>query len=395
MNGYIPRRLGDTIRKVSGQYPAVAIVGPRQSGKTTLARNLFPEYAYYSLESLDHRHRAEHDPRQFLRDVGPRVVLDEIQRVPLLFSYLQEYVDDPHSHRHYILTGSHQFLLMEQITQSLAGRIVTFQLYPLTVDELFPPPQRQADLEATATSELLLGGFYPRIHNQHLDPTTWYEGYLHTYIERDVRQILNVADIRQFETFLRIVAGHSGQILNKAAIANRIGVSEPTVTRWISVLETSGILCIVPPYYRNLKKRLIKSPKIYLLDSGLLCFLLGIYSPHQVITHPLYGSIFESFIVAEIYKRISHRGSRAQCYFWRDQTGHEIDLLIEDGLRLTPLEIKSSATWHTDFAKSLNWWMDLPGNETKEGLIIYDGTAEVQTGGRIPGIPWRKLDLFS
>ncbi len=385
---YIPRRLADIIPNYTKDYPAIAIVGPRQSGKTTLARKLFPDYPYYSLESLDHRRRAIEDPRQFLHDAGPRVILDEVQRAPELFSYLQEYVDDPSTQRQYILTGSQQFLLMEQITQSLAGRIVSFHLYPLSLDELY----REAVVPDTVrTEELLLKGFYPRIHDRDLDPSTWYEGYVSTYIERDVRSILNVADVHQFETFLKILAGHSGQILNKSTISNRIGISVPTVGRWLSVLETSGILRLVQPYSRNLHKRLVKSPKLFFTDSGLLCYLLGIYTPGQLSIHPLYGSIFESFVASELMKRASHRGSRAGFYYWRDKSGHEIDLIIEDGLKVLPIEVKSAGTYTSSFAKNLLWWMDLPGNEVKEGMIIYDGDEDIGRGSSTPCISWRRM----
>jgi predicted AAA+ superfamily ATPase len=385
---YTPRRLGLEIKTYASQYPVVAIVGPRQSGKSTLARALFPDYPYITLESLDHRRRALNDPRLFLRNIGPQAVLDEAQRAPELFSYLQEYVDQPDTGRHYVLTGSHQFLLMESVTQSLAGRVATFRLFPFTLTEL-------PELRERPTVDLLCSGFYPRIHQHELDPVTWYANYVETYLERDVRQIVNVADIHQFEVFLRIVAGQSGQVLNKASVANRVGVSQPTVARWLSVLESSGITARIPPFHRNLSKRLTKSPKLFFLDSGLLCFLLDIHTPSELSTHPLYGSIFESFVVAEIFKRINHAGARARLSFWRDQTGREIDLIIEDGPRLLPVEIKSAATWTPDFARTLRWWLDLPGNTATEGLVVYDGDTDLSVDAEITCRSWRRMELFT
>jgi len=387
---YIPRKIEGLVRKYAEQYPVVAITGPRQSGKTTLVRVLFPEYPYVSLESMDNRQRAEDDPRQFFKDLGNRAILDEAQRVPSLFSYLQEHVDDPTERRQYILTGSHQFLLMERITQSLAGRIVLFNLFPFTVDELFPRLPEGLPL----TAELLLKGFYPRIHAQHLDPTVWYSGYTQTYLERDVRSILNVSNLRQFETFLQVLAGNSGQILNKASLANRIGVSEPTVQRWISVLQTSGIVALLPPYHRNFNKRLQKSPKVVFLDPGLLCYLLGVRAERELGIHPLYGQVFESFIAGELYKRIAHSGSHARLYYWRDRSGHEIDLLIEEGSHVLPIEIKAATTYHPGFAKTLRWWLGLPDCPAKEGLVLYDGTAEIGKDSPYPCIPWGKMRLY-
>jgi uncharacterized protein len=385
----ISRRLGQVIPRYARDYPVVAIVGPRQSGKTTLARSLFPDYPYYTLESLDHRNRALSDPRGFLSDIGPRAILDEVQRAPELFSYLQEYVDASPKERHYVLTGSHQFLLMESISQSLAGRIVTFRLYPFTLDELYP------DTAPPDTYSALLRGWYPRIHDQDLESTTWYAGYVETYLERDVRQVVNVADIRQFETFLKVIAGNSAQILNKASVANRVGISEPTVQRWLSVLESSGVIALLPPYYRNYSKRLLKSPKIVVLDSGLLCYLLGIHSAEVLQSHPLYGAVFESFVAAELAKRIAHTASRAGLYFWRDKTGHEVDLLVEDGADVLPIEIKAAATYHPDFAKQLSWWLDLPENNASRGLVVYNGDQTVNAAGPIPCVPWQDLNLYS
>lgn len=403
----IERTLARTITSYQQQYPVLAVVGPRQSGKTTLVRSLFPEYTYVTMESIDYRQRAESDPRGFLGDLGDTVILDEIQRVPDIFSYLQEYVDDPGTERQYVLTGSHQFLLMEKISQSLAGRIATFTLFPFSIEELYGSVAKAEGEELISFAEklpdalvrlqvheILFTGLYPRIHDRHLEPSKWYETYVQTYIERDVREMINIGDLRQFEMFLKIAAAHSGRILNKAAIANRTGVSEPTVSRWLSVLEASGVLFFVTPHFRNFTKRIVKSPKLYFTDTGLLSFLLGIYNPAQMKAHPLYGEIFETFVVSELMKRITHKGERIGIYYWRDKTGHEIDLLLEHRQTLFPVEIKSSSTYNSDFHKTLRWWMELSDNTNKNGLIIYDGKQVVNRNSTIPCIPWRCIQLI-
>jgi hypothetical protein len=358
------------------------------------------------MESIDYRQRAERDPRGFLDDLGDKAVLDEIQRVPDIFSYLQEYVDEPSADRQYVLTGSHQFLLMEKISQSLAGRIAPFTLYPFSIEELFGSvPKTERDdlisfteklptaLTRLQVHEILYTGLYPRIHDRQLEPSKWYETYLQTYIERDVREMINIGDLRQFEMFLKVAAAHSGRILNKAAIANRTGVSLPTVSRWLSVLEASGVLFFVPPHFRNFTKRIVKSPKLYFTDTGLLSFLLGIYGPAQLKTHPLYGEIFETFVVSELLKLITHKGKRIGIFYWRDKTGHEIDLLLEHGQTLFPVEIKSSSTYNPDFHKTLRWWMELPENKTDRGLIIYDGKQIVERNRAVPCIPWKCMQV--
>lgn len=400
----IPRHLSSKVIKYSNQYPILALVGPRQSGKTTLAKALFPSYTYLSLENLDLRHYASRDPRGFLNDYGSFVILDEVQRVPELFSYLQEIVDTNQSPAQYILTGSSQFLLLEKITQSLAGRIATFKLYPLTYTELSLYPEDldyhsifrtrhhgRAVIGQDELYKLLWTGFYPRIYDKQLDSYKWYENYLLTYVERDVRSLLNVRNLLLFEKFLSLCASQSGQLVNYTTLSNALGVSLPTVKEWISILEASGLIFILRPYFKNFSKRIIKTPKIYFADTGLLCHLLSIRSADQLRVHPLLGSIFETFIINECFKRFYNIGEKPPLYFWRDQTGNEIDLLIDEGLAGFPVEIKLSQSFHPDFKKSIEKWLELQDNPSKEGSVIYCGEHALQTKQAISYVPWYVL----
>jgi predicted AAA+ superfamily ATPase len=400
----IPRHLEAYILKYAKQYPVLALVGPRQSGKTTLAKKLFPNHTYISLENLDYRMQASSDPRRFLNELGPFLILDEVQRVPELFSYLQELVDNHPENGQYILTGSSQFLLMESISQSLAGRIVTFKLYPLSFTELFEYPSeknvnevfRKRHVERKKISqkelyELLWKGFYPRIYDRDIESYKWLENYLFTYIERDVRSLLNVRNLLTFEKFLKLIASQSAQELNYSSIANAIGVSLPTIKEWISILETSGIVHILPPYFENFSKRLVKNPKIIFADTGLLCHLLSIRNVEILQSHPLLGSIFETFIVGECFKRFYNMGEIPPLYFWRDQAKNEIDLLIHTGLAAYPIEIKLSQTFHADFQKVIQQWFKLDQNPAQEGCIIFCGESVFNTQTSIPTVPWYLL----
>ncbi len=397
----IPRTLSLPILKYGVQYPVLAIVGPRQSGKTTLARHLFPDHKYLSMESLDIRRMAEDDPRGFLDDHGKNLILDEVQRVPGLFSYLQERVDLDGSPAGYVLTGSQQFLLMEKITQSLAGRIVTFQLFPFSFNELYgaDPDRDMASIfkikpgyvsggEEIDGNQLMFGGMYPRIHDRKLDPRKWIENYILTYIERDIRSLVNVGNLSLFENFIRITATLSGQMINYASISNAVGISQPTAKKWMSLLETSGIIFLLRPYYRNFKKRLVKTPKLYFADTGILSFLLSIRSPEELANHPLFGNIFETFIISEFHKRICHIGEKPPLYFWRDKTGNEIDLIVDAGPNLTPIEIKSSKTFHRTFTANISSWMQLPGNNSEKGFVVYRGAEVVGKNADVTTAPW-------
>lgn len=400
----INRAIEKQIRKYSREYPVIAVVGPRQSGKTTLVRHLFPDYQYLSLENLDIRHRAEEDPRGFLDDHGKHLILDEVQRVPALFSYLQERVDVDDESAAYVLTGSLQFLLMEKITQSLAGRIINFHLYPFTVNELHGgapdtgvdsifsiKPGNIKKFGNIDVYRMLFTGMYPRIHDKQLDPGKWIENYVATYVERDIRHLVNVADLKLFENFIKICASMSGAVVNYAAISNAVGVSQPTAKKWLSLLETSGIIFILPPYFKNFKKRITKSPKLYFTDTGLLCFLLSIRNPVELQHHPLFGSIFETFIVSEFYKRLHHVGVTPPLYFWRDQTGNEIDLIVDRAEAPLPIEIKSAKTWNAKMTAGIEKWPGLASGSTPAGLVLYRGETVVGRNAAIPAVPWQCL----
>ncbi|MDD2717366.1 MAG: ATP-binding protein [Candidatus Wallbacteria bacterium] len=396
----INRNLEPTIIKYAEEYPVLAIVGPRQSGKTTLAGKVFPEHGYVSLENLDDRSSAMEDPRGFLSDHPAPLIIDEIQRVPALFSYLQEEADKTALPARYVLTGSQQFLLMEKISQSLAGRIVYFRLFPFTCNELYwphidktikgiiTPGNKDRHMAVPDTHGVIFKGMYPRIHDRSLTPTKWLENYVSTYVERDIRQLVNVSDLRTFENFLKLTAAQAGQLFNCSSISNSLGVSVPTVKRWLSLLETSGIVFILPPHHRNFGKRVVKTPKIYFVDSGLLCFLLSIRKPDELKNHPLYGNIFENFVISEFYKRIFHIGEMPPLYFWRDRLGNEIDLAVDLGELLYPIEIKSSRTFSPALSHGLKKWMNLAVGQTGEGLVVYDGEKRFGRSSSIATVPW-------
>jgi len=395
------RNIETAIKKYSKEYPALAVVGPRQSGKTTLVRYLFPRHTYISLENLDIRSHAREDPRGFLDDYGNYLILDEIQRVPELFSYLQERIDSNDHPGQYILTGSQQFLLMDNVSQTLAGRIITFHLYPFTVNELL---EGQMDKnintifsvkknhipggENIDVVHMLFTGMYPRIHDKNLTPEKWIENYVMTYIERDIRSLVNIENLRLFENFIKIAASHSGQVTNYASISNATGISQPTVKKWLSLLETSGIIFFLQPHHQNFNKRILKTPKIYFCDTGLLCFLLSIRNASELYNHPLYGNIFETFIISEFYKRLRHTGTIPPLHYWRDKSGNEIDLLVDFGKTLLPIEIKSSRTYNSDFKDTLRYWHNLKGNNVKKGFVLYNGESIIGSQSDIPTVPW-------
>lgn len=379
----IQRHLSDAVKRSARSYPVVTVTGPRQSGKTTLVRALFPKYAYVSLETPDQRAFALEDPRGFLNRFAGNAILDEVQRAPELFSYIQGRVDEKDGPGQFILSGSQNFLLLQRVSQSLAGRSAVFSLLPFSRAELSGRKLRRLENIGTTPArargsrgdlfEELFKGFYPRIHDKDLDPQEWLRNYYQTYIERDVRSLVNVGDLEGFGRFVRLCAGRSGQLLNLSSLGADCGVTHSTAKRWLSVLEASYIVYLLRPHFRNFNKRLVKSPKLYFLDTGMLCYLLRIRSPEDLATHALRGAVFETFVVSELLKTYQNHGREPDVYFWRDSAGHEIDLLIDRGEMLLPIEIKSGETIASDFFKNLEFWRSLPNQAEAATAIVYGG----------------------
>lgn len=366
----IPRDAETTLRKLAEGYPVLAITGPRQAGKSTLAKHVFAQKPYVSFENPDVREHADTDPRGFLDRYRNGAVFDEVQRCPKLFSYLQERVDSQPAPGRFVLTGSQHFGLMSSITQSLAGRVALVQLLPFTYHECYTHKGRQ---QRPTLDEMLYAGFYPPIHDRALDPHLWYANYMQTYVERDVRQLVNVQDLSSFQRFVRLCAGRTGQLLNLSDLANDCGITHNTVKSWISVLEASYVVYLLVPHHANFNKRLIKSPKLYFYDCGLASWLLGIQSHEQLGTHPMRGALFETWVTSEAYKFRLNQGLPGHYYFWRDRSGHEIDLLVERGQKLQPIEIKSGKTLNADYFKTLNQWMIWAGPAAEAPTLVYGG----------------------
>ena len=378
------RTLDKKLKEAAKQYPVVTLTGPRQSGKTTLVKIAFPDYEYLSLEEPDNRAFALEDPRGFLSQFPEKVILDEIQRAPDLFSYIQTIVDTKDISGQFILTGSQNFLLLQKVSQSLAGRCAVLHLLPFSLSELrqrrplsidtigrqLPGKNRSLNEEL---SSVLFKGFYPRIHDKGLNPVDWLGNYFQTYIERDVRDVVNVGDLETFSRFVRLCAGRNGQLLNLSSLANDCGITHTTSKRWISILEASFIVFLLRPHFKNFSKRLIKSPKLYFLDTGLLSYLLRMRSAEDLRIHAQYGSIFESYVISELLKNYMNRGEEQAIYFWRDSTGNEIDVLIDEGENLTPLEIKAGQTVAADFFKGIRFWKKLSNIIEQPSALVYGG----------------------
>jgi len=398
----IERTLATKLKQAATQFPVVTVTGPRQSGKTTLVRAVFKDYEYVSLELPDQRSFALEDPRGFLGQFDEPVILDEVQRAPDLFSYIQVLVDDhPEWIGRFILTGSQNFLLLQSVSQSLAGRCAVMHLLPFSLAEL--TGRKPLSLDSLGKSlpknpkppdvglcETLHTGFYPRIHDKHLSPRDWLAGYYQTYLERDVRNVLNVGDIETFGRFARLCAGRCGQILNLSGLASDCGVSHTTARRWLSVLEASFVIILLRPHHRNFGKRLIKSPKLYFVDTGLLCYLLQIHSSRELVHRAERGAIFESFVLSELYKNFTHRGEQPRLYFWRDTAGHEVDVIVELDAKLVPVEIKSAQTVAPDFFDNLVYWRKLSGDVRGPSALIYGGDRAFHRSG-VCVYPWHVL----
>lgn len=397
----ISRHLSKTLKAAARGYPVVTVTGPRQSGKTTLVRAAFPRHRYASLEDPDTRAFATEDPRGFLAQFRGKVILDEVQRAPDLFSYIQGIVDREDRSGHFILSGSQNFLLLNRVSQSLAGRCTVLRLLPFSRSELIGKPLRDVatslrsrqsrgstDQDATADlfGTLFVGG-YPRIHDKALQPQPWLGNYYQTYLERDVRDLLNVGDIEGFGRFVRLCAGRSAQLLNASSLAADAGISHTTVRRWLSILEASFIIYMLRPHHRNFNKRMVKSPKLYFLDTGLLCYLLRIQNAADLTTHAARGAIFETWVVSEALKNYYNRGAEPDIYFWRDSAGHEIDLLIDRGAKQIPIEVKSGQTIASDFFAGVEYWRNLAQQPDDLAGLIYGGDTSY-TRHRVSVVSW-------
>lgn len=381
---YIHRELSSVLEEAYRYFSVITVTGPRQSGKTTLIRNLFPHLPYYSLESLDIRSFAENDPIAFLNQNEVGMILDEVHNAPDLLSYIQGIVDE-HPDKRYILSGSSQFAMLKRVTQSLAGRTAVFELMPLSYSET-------KDLTADVPlDKLLFNGFYPAIYSGRNVPEFLYPAYMKTYLDRDVRDLLQIKDMMQFHIFIKLCAGRIGSLFKASELANEIGVSPNTITSWLSVLQASYIVTLLPPYFENTSKRLTKMPKLYFLDTGLACYLLGIESPEQLSRDKMRGALFENFVVTEALKQRYNQGKESNLYFYRDSNQNEIDLLLKRNTRLYGIEIKSSMTYHKDFEKALkriDEWVKAPVDGK---AVVYAGNFE-NTAGEIKLLNYTNMD---
>lgn len=370
----IERALRSKLLDLTNKYPIVTLTGPRQSGKSTLLRHSFPEYKYVSLEDPDVRLFATDDPRGFLATYPDKTIIDEVQRVPTLFSYLQTHTDKEGREGMYLLAGSHNFLLMENIGQSLAGRTAVLKLLPFSHEEM------AADniLPCSIDEEIFRGG-YPRIYDKRISPSEYYPFYIQTYVERDVRLMKNIGDLSKFIRFIKLCAGRIGQLLNLSSLANECGVAVSTVSAWISILEASYICYLLKPDYNNYAKRLVKTPKLYFYDTGLACSLLDIRTADQVSTHFLRGGLFENLVINEFVKASYNLGEEPELTFWRDSTGNEVDLLRYVGGKPYAYEIKSGATFSPDFFKGISKWARLSESATEDLSVVYAGEEDLNT----------------
>lgn len=378
------RHISQSVVTAAKQNPVVTIMGPRQSGKTTLCRALFPDHEYRSLEAPDIRSQALQDPRGFLA-AGKPMVIDEVQRAPDLLSYIQVMVDEDPQPGRFVLTGSQNLLLMESVSQTLAGRVALLNLLPLSLAELLsrdPFDPAQWPLPVTGSPPVpnvnrwraLFAGFYPRIHDRGLPPREWLGDYFRTYVERDLREVMQVSDLRVFEDFVRLAAASTARELNLSRLASDVGVGQQTARRWLNALEIGFLAVTLPPHFANFRKRLRKRPRLHFLDTGLICYLLDIPDAETLARHPLRGAIFESFVVSELIKSFANRRRKAPLYTWRDTSGHEIDILIDLGQQLVPVEVKSGETVPADAMRNVIWWTSLPGNPNRYGLLVHGGT---------------------
>ena len=381
---FIKRNLEEKLLYLATKFPVITVTGTRQCGKSTLLRTCFPTYKYVTLEDLDMRQLAKDDPRGFLNNFGNQTIIDEAQYVPQLFSYIQTIVDSKNETGMYILSGSQNFLLMENITQSLAGRTAILKLATFSVSEL----SKAAKLKEL--NNWLFTGGYPRIYDKEINPTDFFPGYIQSYIERDVRLLRNITDLGLFVRFVKLCAARIGQLLNLASLANEAEITIPTANAWLTILESSYVIYLLKPYHKNFNKRLVKSPKLYFYDTGLVSSLLGMTSLEQLSTHYLRGEIFENMVINEYVKQQFSKGKEPSFYFWRDSNQNEVDLLIENGESLDAIEIKSSATLNTKFFNSLKRFQSISNISTDKLSVVYGGDIDFQTdNGKF--ISWKNM----
>lgn len=379
----IKRTAEDKLIRLHNSFKIVAVTGPRQAGKTTLVKKAFPEMAYVNLENPDIRYFSMDDPRGFLSQYPDGAILDEVQHNPGLFSYLQEIVDNSTEKGQFILTGSNNFLLNEKISQTLAGRVAYLNLLPFSLKEV------QVKFAAKNENEYLLQGFYPPIYDQEIPYSEWIQNYIRTYIERDVRQIKNITDLFVFERFMRLLAGRIGQELNYSSLSVEVGVDVKTIQSWIGILESSFIIFLLKPYYKNFNKTIVKRPKLYFYDSAIACSLLQLKRYNHIISHPLRGALFESFVMSEVIKKQVNEDNDFRLYYWRDKTGREVDIILDTPLETIPVEIKSGKTIQQEFFKNVRYWMKLSG--VKNGKVIYAGDTTQNRSEGIEIFGWREI----
>lgn len=369
--------------------PVISVTGPRQSGKTTLVKMIFPDYLYLDLEIPEIRELAIKDPRSFLSGHDKGLIIDEIQYAPQLLSYIKSLTDETGKNGKFIITGSQNLLLLESIAQSLAGRVAIFNLLPFSIEELLTSGHFQDDYQ-----DLLVKGFYPRLYAEGLSPDDLYPSYIQTYLERDVRRIINVKDLSKYQSFIKVAAGMIGHTINLTSMSNDLGIDQKTIKSWISVLEASFIVFLLPPYYRNFNKRIIKAPKLYFYDTGLACSILDIKDRRQLESYYNRGNLFESFILSEMFKSQFNSGVKPYFYFFRDNSGNEVDVLFEQGVTITGVEVKSSKTVHSDFFKGLNFWQKLTGT-SRPGYLVYGGRLN-QKVNQVQILGWEHVnDIFN
>jgi len=381
----LKRDIETKLKEMATKYPVIAITGPRQSGKTTLCKELFKDYRYVTLENPENKTFAQEDPNGFLEEYNDKVIIDEAQNVPDLFSYIQGIVDESGKTGQFILTGSQNFLLHEKISQTLAGRIYIYHLLPFSYNEL-------KDYYPSDLSSQIFKGGYPRIYDKNIEPEDFFPSYVQTYVERVVRNILNIKNLRLFSSFLQLCAGRIAQLFNSSAIANELGVDHKTIRSWLVLLEASFVIYRLQPWHINFNKRIVKSPKIYFYDTGLACYLLGLRNKEEVNIHFAKGALVENYIITEHIKNTWNKGEPLNSYFWRNSTGHEIDLLVENGKKLKIIEIKSSKTIKQNFFRELSYFEKLASNYKIEKHIIYGGKeSRKQFNTQIS--PWNETDF--